>query len=214
MPSGKTMKSKATHLTALNRYTITKKLKRAYNNSSRRGTAVPNFQRMKARLLSERFKNIKNKNTAISRKKLKVKAIADRLASANRKLALVVKEYDNEINKKNPNKKLVDSVSIFLGTIAMKAKEDTDVLTNFDSVEENEVDYVEELSDYISDEILSGFKSKSITLSNITTRNTVGRALLHILEESISEHVDDLQEAVNDSKDSALGRAVDDMMVD
>ena len=212
MPSRKTMKSKATtHLSAVNRYTITKKFKKAYNNSRRRGIAVPNFQRMKTRLLSERFEN---KNTAIYKMKLKVKGIANRLASANRKLALVVKEYDNEINKKKPNKKLVDSVSIFLGTIAMKTKENTDVLTDFDSMEENEVDYVEELSNYISDEILSGFKSKSITLSNITTRNTVGRALLHILEESISQHVDDLQKAVNDSKDSALGSAVDDMMVD
>ena len=63
MPSGKTMKSKATHLTALNRYTITKKLKRAYNNSRRRGIAVPNFQRMKTRLLSERFKNKTRRKT-------------------------------------------------------------------------------------------------------------------------------------------------------
>jgi hypothetical protein len=42
----------------------------------------------------------------------------------------------------------------------------------------------------------------------------VGRALLHILEESISEHVDDLQEAVKVSRGSALSKAVDDMMVD
>jgi hypothetical protein len=214
MPSGKTMKSKATHLSALNRYRMTKKLKKAYNNSRRRGTATPNFGRMKARLLSEMFQNKKNQNAAISKKKQKVKAIADRLASANRKLALVVKEYDNEINKNNANSTLVDSVSIFLSTIAMKVKEDTDIMTHFDSTEENDVDYLEELSDYISEKIISGFKSKSINLSNITTRNMVGRALLHILEESISEHVDDLQEAVKASRGSALSKAVDDMMVD
>jgi hypothetical protein len=214
MPSGKTMKSKATHLSALNRYKMTKKLKKAYNNSRRRGTAAPNFGRMKTRLLSEMFKNKKDKNAAISKKKQMVKAIADRLVSANKKLALVIKEYDNEINKTKPNSTLVDSVSIFLSAIAMKVKENTDIMTHFDSTEENDVDYLEELSDYISEKIISGFKSKSINLSNITTRNMVGRALLHILEESISEHVDDLQEAVKVSRGSALSKAVDDMMVD
>jgi hypothetical protein len=214
MPSGKTMKSKATHLSALNRYKMTKKLKKAYNNSRRRGTATPNFGRMKTRLLSEMFKNKKDKNAAISKKKQMVKAIADRLVSANKKLALVIKEYDNEINKTKPNSTLVDSVSIFLSAIAMKVKENTDIMTHFDSTEENYVDYLEELSDYISEKIISGFKSKSINLSNITTRNMVGRALLHILEESISENVDDLQEAVKASRGSALSKAVDDMMVD
>ena len=103
----------------------------------------------------------------------------------------------------------MDAVSALLDDIRESIEQKKDELDGFTIEEDNQYEYVDELTDFIDYNIIQGYKKAK--LSNISNRVKNSEIIINVLVQSIQRNAGNLHEAMASNK-SELAMAIDDMI--
>ena len=165
-----------------------------------------------SRRISNYLENIKDKKKQEEEdNKVKIVSIVVRLRRINNQLKKALEIYDEEVETNN-NSDIVEAVSVFLSTVYDVTQETPEVLEVFQSYEDNPADYVEELTDYIDENIIKGYKK--VSKAELSNRIRISTAIIDVLFKAIMANVDSLNMAISGSRDklsSTMKSMIDDV---
>jgi hypothetical protein len=189
--------SRRTEINKGKRSVLFRNYKRNVRTAEHRG--LPNST---VRSLASRVRNVtrnmKNKAKEAMRSRVKMSGKVVKLREINIQLSKALDIYIDELNEDNLSGDLIDAVSMLLERIYSETERVKDQLHGFKTEETNQYEYVVKLSDYIDDDIISGYKKASS--ANIDGRVKESEILIEILTKSIKASIHDIETALKASK--------------
>ena len=192
-----------------NRSQLFRSHRRSLNVARRRGMAPSTVKSMAARVRNF-TRNARNKTKAAQTARVKMANIVVKLRNMNNQLKLALDIYNERVEEQQSGP-LIDAVSMFLDSIKADVEEIEDDFEGFVPDDDLGVyEYVDEFTEYIDDDIISGYKKAS--LANISNRVTESGVILKILQSAIESNARSLNEAIATDSSDRLAVAVNNIM--
>jgi small-conductance mechanosensitive channel len=182
--------------------------RRNLNVARRRGLPNSTVRSLASRVRSVTQRN-KNKANEADKSRIKMSSKVAKLREINRQLKKALDMYIEELDNETVSSPLMDAVSALLDDIRESIEQKKDELDGFTIEEDNQYEYVDELSDFIDDSVIHGYKKAPS--SNIRNRVKNSEIIINVLVQSIQRNADKLHEAMASNK-SELAMAIDDMI--
>lgn len=155
-------------------------------------------------------RNARNKAKAAQTARVKMANIVVKLRNMNNQLKLALDIYNERVEEQQSGP-LIDAVSMFLDSIKADVGEIEDDFEGFVPDDDLGVyEYVDEFTEYIDDDIISGYKKAS--LADISNRVKESGVILKILQSAIESNARSLNDAIATDASDRLAVAVNNMM--
>ena len=192
-----------------NRSQLLRSHRRNLNTARRRGMASSTVKSMVARVRNF-TRNAKNKAKEAQTARVKMANIVVKLRIMNNQLKLALDIYNDRVEKEQGGD-LIDAVSMFLDSIKSDVEEKEDDFEGFVPDDDLGVyEYVDEFTEYIDDDIITGYKKAS--LADISNRVKESGVILKILQSAIESNARNLNEGIAADRSDRLAVAVNNMM--